>query len=314
MSPPRSARRRRGGSSDPADEHPRASSDATGNGFRRPLDAAAVRDSLLDGLPVALLSHLGLVDPRGRATADSARKIKQISHFLRLLEPALTDICTRYPDPVVVDAGAGKSYLGLAIHAVMRHRWGRGRTLAIESRAELNRAVEGVVTALGIEGYETHEARIVDAVLPERVHLVVGLHACDRATDEALVQALRANADHIALVPCCQAELASLWKATPPPAWPALVRHAWHRRELGAHATNVLRALVLEAHGYQTTVTELAGWEHSLKNELILGRRVARFHRPAQAALAQHVAAIGVRPWLLDALDAMASGVEDLDP
>ncbi len=82
----------------------------------------------------------------------------------------------------------------------------------------------------------------------------------------------------------------------------ALFEHAWHRREFGSHLTNVVRALALEAHGYQVTVTELAGWEHSLKNELILGKRVKRFDARAQARLDALLARFGVRPALIDAL------------
>jgi hypothetical protein len=107
-------------------------------------------------------------------------------------------------------------------------------------------------------------------------------------------------------VPCCQSEVARelergrLAVAASEP----LFEHAWHRREFGAHLTNVIRALTLEAHGYQVTVTELAGWEHSLKNELILGKRVKRFDAKAQARLDALLARFGVRPALVRALEA----------
>jgi Methyltransferase domain len=137
--------------------------------------------------------------------------------------------------------------------------------------------------------------------LPERLHLVTALHACDTATDDALALAIRRRADHVAVVPCCQAEVAAQLKERPPAegAWPQLWSHPIHRREFGAHLTNVLRALVLEAHGYQVTVTELTGWEHSLKNELILGRRVHNEHAGARARLRELLAATGVRPQLV---------------
>jgi hypothetical protein len=102
------------------------------------------------------------------------------------------------------------------------------------------------------------------------------------------VLAVRRRADHIALVPYCQAEVAAQLKDSPAAAqhpFPLLWAHPLHRREAGAHLTNVLRALALEASGYQVTVTELTGWEHSLKNELILARRVHREHPGALARL-----------------------------
>jgi hypothetical protein len=147
---------------------------------------------------------------------------------------------------------------------------------------------------------------VVGSALPERVHVVTALHACDTATDDALALAIARAADHVAVVPCCQAELArELAQAKPADAASgALFEHAWHRREFGAHLTNVIRALALEARGYQVTVTELAGWEHSLKNELILGKRVKRFDAKAQARLDALLARFDVRPALVRALDA----------
>ena len=144
--------------------------------------------------------------------------------------------------------------------------------------------------------------------MPERIHVVTALHACDTATDDALLLAVRRNADHVAVVPCCQAEVArQLAEAeTPAPTVAPLFEHPWHRREFGSHLTNVIRALALEAHGYQVVVTELAGWEHSLKNELILGKRVKRFDRAAQERLDALLARFGVRPALVRALEPRA--------
>jgi hypothetical protein len=108
-------------------------------------------------------------------------------------------------------------------------------------------------------------------------------------------------------VPCCQAEVAQQLKDARPgvgPAMQALFSHPWHRREFGSHLTNVIRALVLEANGYQVTVTELAGWEHSLKNELILGRKVHHENREAKHRLAALLETTGVRPRIVRALEA----------
>ena len=126
------------------------------------------------------------------------------------------------------------------------------------------------------------------SVYPERFHVLTALHACDTATDDALTAAIQHNADHVAVVPCCQAEVAQQLKEHRPEVvgpMGELFSHAWHRREFGSHLTNVIRALTLEAHGYQVTVTELTGWEHSMKNELILGRRVHKESRPARNRL-----------------------------
>jgi hypothetical protein len=144
-------------------------------------------------------------------------------------------------------------------------------------------------------------AQVSGAPVPPRVNLVTALHACDTATDDAIVLAARHGADHVALVPCCQAEVARqlAGRRGGDPAIAEMHHHPWHRRELGSLLTNVIRALALEALGYQVTVTELAGWEHSLKNELILGRKIRGESRAARGRLEALLSAAGVRPKLV---------------
>ena len=111
--------------------------------------------------------------------------------------------------------------------------------------------------------------------LPEKVDVVTALHACDTATDDAIHFGLKKQAKFMVLVPCCQAEVAAVLRknkgqALTKSALTELWRHPLHTREFGSHVTNVLRCLQLEAHGYHVNVTELVGWEHSMKNELII--------------------------------------------
>jgi Methyltransferase domain len=107
---------------------------------------------------------------------------------------------------------------------------------------------------------------------------VTALHACDTATDDAIAFALSHQAQHLVLVPCCQAEVAGALRANKSSAIQnnplvELWRRPLHTREFGSQLTNVLRCLQLEAHGYEVTVTELVGWEHSMKNELIIASK-----------------------------------------
>jgi len=178
--------------------------------------------------------------------------------------------------------------------------------IIVESRPELVHKVKEV-TGTRYPQLEAQASDILSASLPARVHLTLGLHACDLATDHAIYRALLAKSDHVALVPCCQAELAQLLKPIKqgPLSISSLWADGWHRREFGSHLTNVLRALSLRSRGYAVTVTELIGWEHSVKNELILGRRVARYHAGAQAELEGLTEAIPVQPWLITQLSAV---------
>ena len=123
--------------------------------------------------------------------------------------------------------------------------------------------------------------------LPDQIDVVTALHACNTATDDAIQFALTKQARHIVLVPCCQAEVAATMRARKneslsKTALSELWRHPIHTRELGSHVTNVLRCLLLESHGYDVTVTELVGWEHSMKNELIIASRNGRPRKNAR--------------------------------
>jgi hypothetical protein len=126
--------------------------------------------------------------------------------------------------------------------------------------------------------------------LPDQMDVVTALHACDTATDDAIAFGLQKKAKYMVLVPCCQAELAralnqnkalNLQRTPLAELW----RHPLHTREMGSQLTNVLRCLYLEAMGYQVTVTELVGWEHSMKNELILAKYTGQKKRSSAERL-----------------------------
>jgi hypothetical protein len=136
------------------------------------------------------------------------------------------------------------------------------------------------------------EESIHSSQLPEQIDMVTALHACDTATDDAIKFALHKQAKFIVLIPCCQAEVAVLLNKNKNQSFgktplSEIWRHPIHAREFGSHLTNVLRCLRLEANGYQVTVTELVGWEHSLKNELIIARRTRAPRNNARERLEQ---------------------------
>ena len=141
-----------------------------------------------------------------------------------------------------------------------------------------------------------------DQRLPERVDMVTALHACDTATDDAMAFGLAKHALYMALVPCCQAEVAAclrqdkaLQLARTPLA--ELWRHPLHTREMGSQITNVMRCLYLESQGYQVTVTELVGWEHSMKNELILAHYTGQKKHSARDRLQALWGQLGLQAW-----------------
>lgn len=262
-----------------------------------------------------LLNDLHLLTRDGQLNADARRKLKQIRHLLGLLRPALDDAFARRGEPAVVDCAAGKSYLGFLLYELVLGPAGRGRLTSLEWRPELVEAGRARAARYGHERFQFLETPIAGAAaaLPA-ADVVVALHACDTATDDALVLAVGKQADHVAVVPCCQAEVArQLGEGAPrAPADQALIQHPLHRRELGSHLTNVIRGLALEALGYKVTVTELVGWEHALKNELILARRVRRFDAGAAARLQDLVDRWHIAPSLLDKLRQLGAGCDPL--
>jgi SAM-dependent methyltransferase len=263
---------------------------------RQQIKKEHVRKELLENQSVQLLQELHLLTREGQLNADARRKLKQVNHLVGLLQPAL-EASSASDGPTIVDVGSGNSYLGFVLYELFLKV--SGRVVSVESRPELVEKSKARAQKLGFSRMEFVEGAISKAQVPTEIQVLTALHACDTATDDALVAGIRAKANYIALVPCCQAEVAQLLKdARGEVSRPlkALFAHAWHRREFGSHLTNVIRALLLESFGYQVTVTELTGWEHSLKNEFILAKLVGFENREAKARLEELLNSIHVRP------------------
>ncbi len=204
---------------------------------------------LWPGQSVALLKALHILTRDGALNADSRRKLKQVLHLAQLIKPALDGAFAEKAEPVLADLGAGKSYLGFVLYDLFFAKEGRGRVVAIEARHDLIETSRRIAADSGFARMNFIENTIADANVPGGVDVVTALHACDTATDEAILFALRHEAKFIALVPCCQAEVAALLESSKKPER-QLWRHPIQRREFGAHLTNVLRGLFLEAQGY----------------------------------------------------------------
>jgi hypothetical protein len=248
-----------------------------------------------------LLKALHILTRDGKLNADSRRKLKQVLHLVNFLRPGIEAALERSDDPVFADVGAGKSYLGFVLYDLILGPAGKGRMVGVETREDLVAKSQLLADESGFERMKFICAPIASATLPgTEIEMVTALHACDTATDDAILFALRHKAKAIALVPCCQAEVARLLDGRSG-ALHQLWRHPIQRREFGAHVTNVIRGLFLETHGYKVRVTELTGLEHSLKNELILAERHQLTNPKARAELDRLVDQLGVRPALLDA-------------
>jgi len=229
-----------------------------------------------------LLKELHILTRDGRLNQDSRRKLKQVNHLCQFIEPLLQEVLTTSGDLNLVDHGAGKSYLGFILYDLYLKSGNVGRVFGIETRSELVAKSSELARRLGFGRMSFLNLTVAQAIespdLPAQVDVVTALHACDTATDDAIRFALQRQARFIVLAPCCQAEVAAVMRkhkssSLSASALAELWRHPLHTREFGSLVTNVLRCLLLEAHGYRLNVTELVGWEHSMKNELIVARR-----------------------------------------
>ncbi len=246
------------------------------------------------GQSLELLKELHILTRDGKLNQDSRRKLKQVYHLYHFIEPLLNEELAQHDSLTLADHGAGKSYLGFILYDLFLKSRSEGHIHGIETREDLVEKSRDLALRLGFTRMSflnvTVEESILSKDLPERIDIVTALHACNTATDDAIKFALAKQARHIVLVPCCQAEVANVLRKHKNESFSKtplseLWRHPIHTREFGSHVTNVLRCLLLESHGYQVAVTELVGWEHSMKNELIIASHPGASRKNAQARI-----------------------------
>ena len=268
---------------------------------------AALQELLRPGQSIALLQELHILTREGKLNQDSRRKLKQVNHLFGFIEKILQELPASPQGPTLADHGAGKSYLGFIVYDLYMRALGRGHIYGVESRSELVAASQALAQRLGFERMRFLNTSVAAAahsdVIPPQIDLVTALHACDTATDDAIAFGLAKQARAMVLVPCCQAEVAARLRQAKAlnlqrHALSELWRHPLHTREMGSQLTNVLRCLYLEAMGYAVTVTELVGWEHSMKNELILARHTGRPSASAAARLVELLQVFGLESLL----------------
>jgi hypothetical protein len=260
------------------------------------------------GQSIELLKALHILTRDGKMNQDSRRKLKQVYHLFQFIEPLLKDVQQQRGAVTLADHGAGKSYLGFILYDLFFKEQPEAlkngsHIYGIETREELVKSSEELAKRLGFGGMSFLNLSVADSItsdkLPATIDVVTALHACNTATDDAIHFALEKKAKYIVVVPCCQAEVASVLRKNKAKALAdplaEIWRHPLHTREFGSQITNVLRCLQLEAHGYQVSVTELVGWEHSMKNELIIAQYKDLPRRKAAERLTEMLDRIGLQ-------------------
>lgn len=220
------------------------------------------------------LRLLGVTTAEGAVCKGMEAKFRQIHRFVELLEPLLdaaglvTDQAMSPQAPLrFVDVGCGKGYLTFAAHEALRNQVGRPvRSTGVERREDLVRVVTATVTEAGVEGLD-FEAGVIEALDPGPIDVLLALHACDTATDEALALGVRSGARLVMVAPCCHRELRP--QLVPPDALRGALLHGIFLERQAEFVTDALRAALMEQAGYETRVFEFISPEHTAKNLMI---------------------------------------------
>jgi SAM-dependent methyltransferase len=256
---------------------------------------------LEEGRAVPFLVELGVMTAEGKVRRSRYGKFRQVNRFLELVD----DVVPSLPSEGtlrVVDFGCGKSYLTFAIHHLLTDLHGREvEIVGLDLKDDVIEACSSLARQSAAEGLRFEQGEIGSFDAGEKVDLVVSLHACDTATDEAIAQAIRWQADVILAVPCCQKEA---YRQIESALLAPLLRHGLAKERLAALVTDTLRAQLLELEGYRTQLVEFVPLEHTAKNVLIRAVKGAPAGAEMRRAYEELRDALGLDPALERLLNA----------
>lgn len=223
---------------------------------------------LEEGTPIPFLVELGIMNSQGKVYSDKRDKFRQINRFVEMVKDVLTPL-KKLPKVHVVDFGCGKAYLTFALYHYLHVIEGLNLTLVgVDLKTSVLEQCQAIADKLGCHGLHFVQGRIGDYQNKEPVDMVVALHACDTATDDALARAIHWQAKVILCAPCCQHEL---FQQISNAALEPILKHGILKERVAALVTDAARAQLLEVSGYQTQVIEFIESEHTPKNVLIRG-------------------------------------------
>ena len=230
------------------------------------------------------LQPLGITDAKAQIVPSMARKWKQINKFVEICAGAVEQI--QQPDrPLhIVDFGSGKGYLTFALYDYLAKHQQTPFVTGVELNPKMVEFCQNVSAQAGFEqlGFFQGDVRTYE---PERLDVMIALHACDVATDFAIHTGIRLNAQMIMCAPCCHKELRP--QLTAPKVLSPMLQFGIHAGQQAEMLTDTIRALLLKAYGYETKVFEFVALEHTSKNKMILAVKRQDYSEPDQAVLEQ---------------------------
>ena len=223
------------------------------------------------------LQHLGISDAKAQIIPSMARKWKQINKFIEIFSHAYAQIDSAQQALNIVDFGSGKGYLTFALYDYLQAQHQTSHITGVELRSNLVEFCQNVADQVGFEHLDFFQGD-VRSYEPERLDVMIALHACDIATDFAIHTGIRLNASMIMCAPCCHKELRPQLHS--PEVLQPMLQFGIHAGQQAEMLTDTLRALLLKAYGYETKVFEFVALEHTSKNKMILATKRKELQQP----------------------------------
>ena len=214
--------------------------------------------------------QLGLTTREGKITADMQHKFKQIYKYAEIVESLIKPM--KFDGTVhIADMGAGKGYLTFALHELLTQRMHLDVDIkGVEIRPDLVVKINEIIKSSGLQGLEFVESSI-EAYRPDKLDVLIALHACNTATDDAIAKGIKAGADLIVCAPCCHKQIRQEMERSG--KVDAITRYGIFLERQAVMITDTIRALMMEYYGYKTQVLEFIEMEHTPKNVLLVGRK-----------------------------------------
>ena len=217
--------------------------------------------------------QLGLTTREGKITADMQHKFKQIYKYAEIVESLIKPM--KFEGTVhIADMGAGKGYLTFALYELLTQRLNMNVDIkGVEIRPDLVLKINEIISSNHLKGLEFVESSI-EAYHPEKLDVLIALHACNTATDDAIASGIKAGAELIVCAPCCHKQIRQEMERSS--RFDAITRYGIFLERQAVMVTDTIRALILEYFGYKTQIMEFIEMEHTPKNVLLVGRKTSK--------------------------------------
>jgi tRNA A58 N-methylase Trm61 len=231
------------------------------------------RQRVVDSATAVYLRELGITTAEAVVKKDMQDKFKQINRYVEIIEGIIKDVAfeTRI---TVADMGSGKGYLTFALYDYLTNNLKKdANVVGIEMREDLVNKCNQIAKTIHYDKLKFEKGTIEETILPA-IDMLIALHACDTATDDAIYKGIQANAKVIICAPCCHKQIRR--QMVPENELKYITKHGILLERQAEIVTDAIRSLIMEANGYKTKVFEFIATEHTPKNVLIVGTKTAR--------------------------------------